>query len=399
MDDRDGRGWLGSFAGRGRHARLVDARRGRRRRRGARHATAARSWPTPRPATGASARSTRHRRRRPGDRRHCSGAYKNGVTLGVPGAIATDTNTRGLASTAATTGLDGRPGRAAVSTSAPATSRSRAGSRRRADRTERGVIGKRGVPGGGTSTSPTTAVTWASCARSSPTAPRAAGLQPASRRRRQLAPLRRQRRPRHGASASTSTDAVGLRGRLGSGDLDNTGPLTIGKVSGYPKFNGELDDLALYPSLLSPERIQAHYYASRIDTTAPTVTLATPPTGGTVDGHDADLRRHVGRRRSATRPDRDRRRSTRARPRRGRWSQTLETTREARRHLLGRRDPGADLRHVRTPRRRRSPTAPATSAAARRSRSSSSDGTAADPAPVADRRRRRHGLVRQRRRR
>ena len=53
----------------------------------------------------------------------------------------------------------------------------------------------------------------------------------------------------------------GFTAGLTPGDLDNTGLYWVGKSSGYTEFKGELDEIALYKSLLSPERIQAHYYA------------------------------------------------------------------------------------------------------------------------------------------
>lgn len=47
-----------------------------------------------------------------------------------------------------------------------------------------------------------------------------------------------------------------------TGDASNTGALVIGKGSGYPNYRGVLDEVALYPSLLSPARIQAHAQAA-----------------------------------------------------------------------------------------------------------------------------------------
>lgn len=61
--------------------------------------------------------------------------------------------------------------------------------------------------------------------------------------------------------------------------LANAGPLMVGKLSGYANFKGDVDEVAVYRGLLSQERIQAHYYASFSDITAPTVSLITPADG------------------------------------------------------------------------------------------------------------------------
>jgi hypothetical protein len=45
------------------------------------------------------------------------------------------------------------------------------------------------------------------------------------------------------------------------GNLANSANLQLGKVSGYPYYNGDLDEIALYPTLLTPTRIQAHHAA------------------------------------------------------------------------------------------------------------------------------------------
>ena len=85
------------------------------------------------------------------------------------------------------------------------------------------------------------------------------------------------------AGISFYVDGVysGLTNGTTPGDLDNTGLYWVGKSSGYTEFKGELDDIALYKSLLAPERIQAHYYASISDEVAPIVTLTSPANGGT----------------------------------------------------------------------------------------------------------------------
>ena len=48
-----------------------------------------------------------------------------------------------------------------------------------------------------------------------------------------------------------------------AGDLSNTGEFLIGKSPGYSHFKGGLDEVAIYPTLLSAERVQAHYSAGR----------------------------------------------------------------------------------------------------------------------------------------
>ena len=103
-----------------------------------------------------------------------------------------------------------------------------------------------------------------------------------------------------------------------TGNLDNTGVLLVGKTSGYPQFKGEFDEVALYPALLSQQRVQAHHYASLVDTTAPTVSLAAPAVGLVDERLDADIlgnRRH-GERRLGLRHGVDSRRLRRVRARR-----------------------------------------------------------------------------------
>ncbi|MGH9025947.1 MAG: LamG-like jellyroll fold domain-containing protein, partial [Acidimicrobiia bacterium] len=64
-----------------------------------------------------------------------------------------------------------------------------------------------------------------------------------------------------------------------TGDLSNAGLLQVGKISGYPEFKGDIDEVAVYRGLLSAERIEAHFHAAGIDTTAPVITLTSPPDG------------------------------------------------------------------------------------------------------------------------
>jgi hypothetical protein len=65
------------------------------------------------------------------------------------------------------------------------------------------------------------------------------------------------------------------------GSVSNAAAFTIGSAGGASTFRGDLDEVALYRSLLTPERMQAHIAAAALDTTAPSVTLATPANGST----------------------------------------------------------------------------------------------------------------------
>ena len=64
----------------------------------------------------------------------------------------------------------------------------------------------------------------------------------------------------------------------------NTQPLRIGRTSDNVRiFGGTVDEVAVYPTVLSATRIQAHYTAATsVDTTAPAVTLTTPSDGSVV---------------------------------------------------------------------------------------------------------------------
>ena len=55
----------------------------------------------------------------------------------------------------------------------------------------------------------------------------------------------------------------------------------VAKSSGYANLNGDVDEVALYKSLLPVSRLQAHYYAGIADAVAPTVSLSTPADGST----------------------------------------------------------------------------------------------------------------------
>ena len=65
------------------------------------------------------------------------------------------------------------------------------------------------------------------------------------------------------------------------GDLGNAAPFMVAKSSGYANLNGDVDEVSLYKSLLPVSRVQAHYYAGIADAIAPTVSLSTPAGGST----------------------------------------------------------------------------------------------------------------------
>jgi hypothetical protein len=70
-----------------------------------------------------------------------------------------------------------------------------------------------------------------------------------------------------------------------TGSVDNAIPLLIGHESrtGYPYFNGTIDDVAIYSGLLSAARVQDHYESGAgIDVTPPSLTLTAPADGGNV---------------------------------------------------------------------------------------------------------------------
>jgi hypothetical protein len=58
------------------------------------------------------------------------------------------------------------------------------------------------------------------------------------------------------ALAATTAFAFG-------GNLANDGELLLGKSAGYSYFKGDLDEVALYATALTAERVQAHYLAGR----------------------------------------------------------------------------------------------------------------------------------------
>jgi hypothetical protein len=82
-----------------------------------------------------------------------------------------------------------------------------------------------------------------------------------------------------GISFYIDAQPAGSGGGTMPGDVGNTAPLQIGKSPDNPYLNGDVDEVAVYRSLLSPARIEAHYAASRLDDSAPQVTLESPVNG------------------------------------------------------------------------------------------------------------------------
>jgi hypothetical protein len=57
--------------------------------------------------------------------------------------------------------------------------------------------------------------------------------------------------------------SAGTEGPL-YGHISNGGELLLGKAPGYPEFKGDLDEVAVYPYLLSPQRVAAHFAAAQV---------------------------------------------------------------------------------------------------------------------------------------
>jgi hypothetical protein len=81
-------------------------------------------------------------------------------------------------------------------------------------------------------------------------------------------------------------DKAYTRQTLGSmtKSVSNSSPFLIGgPVSSYPGFKGQVDEVAVYPRLLSTSRVQAHYDAvTAADTTSPLVSISSPASGASV---------------------------------------------------------------------------------------------------------------------
>src|SRR5688572_26391245 len=86
-----------------------------------------------------------------------------------------------------------------------------------------------------------------------------------------------------GISFYVDARPAGSGGGTMPGDVSNTAPLQIGKSPDNPYLRGDLDDVAVYRSLLSPARIEAHYAASLLDDIAPQVLLEQPAAGSSTN--------------------------------------------------------------------------------------------------------------------
>jgi hypothetical protein len=77
--------------------------------------------------------------------------------------------------------------------------------------------------------------------------------------------------------------AAGSGGGNMPGDVSNTATLQIGKSPDNPYLRGDVDEVAVYRSLLSPARIEDHYAAALVDNEPPQVVLAQPASGDALD--------------------------------------------------------------------------------------------------------------------
>src|SRR5437879_12132543 len=69
------------------------------------------------------------------------------------------------------------------------------------------------------------------------------------------------------------------------GDIDNAASMLVGgrTIDSYPGFNGEIDEVAVYPKDLSPSEIADHYDAAIAgDEQPPSISIATPAQGALV---------------------------------------------------------------------------------------------------------------------
>jgi hypothetical protein len=67
-----------------------------------------------------------------------------------------------------------------------------------------------------------------------------------------------------------------------TGDISNTASFRIGFGAGYPYFNGDLDEAAVYATLLTDAQIEAHFRGGG-DTAGPPVTLSDPANGAVIN--------------------------------------------------------------------------------------------------------------------
>jgi Concanavalin A-like lectin/glucanases superfamily/Right handed beta helix region len=61
------------------------------------------------------------------------------------------------------------------------------------------------------------------------------------------------------------------------GSVSNTGPFQLGKISGYQHLNGDLDEVAVYATALTPAQVAAHYGAAAPDLPATVTIVSGPP--------------------------------------------------------------------------------------------------------------------------
>jgi Concanavalin A-like lectin/glucanases superfamily/Bacterial Ig-like domain/Calcineurin-like phosphoesterase len=67
-----------------------------------------------------------------------------------------------------------------------------------------------------------------------------------------------------GVSITIYVDGVATTtAATGTADVGNSGPFQVGKTDAYAYFSGDIDEVAVYPTLLSAARVQAHLAAGR----------------------------------------------------------------------------------------------------------------------------------------
>jgi hypothetical protein len=67
------------------------------------------------------------------------------------------------------------------------------------------------------------------------------------------------------------------------GDISNSAPFLIGKATGYAYFRGDIDEVSVFRSALSPQQVQAHFdNGTGGDRTRPTVSLTIPANNAVV---------------------------------------------------------------------------------------------------------------------
>jgi hypothetical protein len=86
-----------------------------------------------------------------------------------------------------------------------------------------------------------------------------------------------------GISIYVDARAAGSGGGPMPADVSNTANLQIGKAQDHGYFRGDIDEVAVYRTLLSPQRINDHFHASTLDDVAPQVTLDRPADGSSTN--------------------------------------------------------------------------------------------------------------------